>query len=191
MLLDTYTSSPTFPSDSAPLIASHPLIISLIRSLLLDGSSTLCTIGLSVLVKLMPVFAIKACECLRKVLPLMLAVLARVICWKGSAPTVNKELDEPPAETDQIREIPPLICEDLHWNLLEHSFETTSSAPSAQKYFAFLYFLYPCNVIRFLRKPVQYLNEREIPCPWAVGWYDVLDEDNLRSRSEVSHWFFL
>lgn len=76
---------------------------------------------------------------------------------------------------------------DLEWQRLESTFEAaTSSAPPSQQYFTFLYYLFPCNTIRFLRGPTQYLIDKQVPSPYTVDWEEALDEDQIKSRSEVS-----
>ncbi|KAG6376377.1 hypothetical protein JVT61DRAFT_2362 [Boletus reticuloceps] len=80
-LLDCFTSDPEFKLHAA-VFARHPLMNSLLNSLLLDNSSTTCTIGLTMLVKLLPIFAVKACEELKIFLPRLFAILARTICWE-------------------------------------------------------------------------------------------------------------
>ena len=61
----------------------------------------------------------------------------------------------------------------------------TSAAPSPHQYFTFLYYLFPCNVIRFLRWPVKYFQEGGLESPYTVEWEDALDEDQIKSKSEV------
>lgn len=79
------------------------------------------------------------------------------------------------------------IREDLGWNALELTFDgPQSKAPSAHRYFTFLYYLFPCNTIRFLRYPVKYLDDNGLESLYAVDWEQALDEDKIRSKSEVS-----
>lgn len=53
------------------------------------------------------------------------------------------------------------------------------------RYFTFLYGVYPCNVVAFLRAPIEYLNEKGCSCPFTIGWDEMLDEDEIRSRSNT------
>ncbi|CCM02390.1 uncharacterized protein FIBRA_04488 [Fibroporia radiculosa] len=79
----------------------------------------------------------------------------------------------------------PPIREDIEWVRLEQTFDGgTSSAPSAHRYFTALYYLFPCNVIRFLRYPVRYLSDSGLDSPYTIGWDEALDEDKIRSTSE-------
>ncbi|KAI0934089.1 hypothetical protein AcV5_006053 [Taiwanofungus camphoratus] len=195
VLLNTYTSQPTFP-DYAPALAAHTLTTSLLHSLLFDGSSTVAVIALSVVTKLLPIFAVRASAYLKRLLPLLLAILARIICWR------ERELSTPPSERDPDVEddaaaeedkkrltesvYAPPTRDDIEWERLEQAFHgATSSTPSAHRYFTFLYYLFPCNVIRFLRLPVQYLKDNGLDSPYTIDWDDVLDEDKIRSKSEV------
>ncbi|TFK92128.1 hypothetical protein K466DRAFT_481303 [Polyporus arcularius HHB13444] len=199
ILLSVYTSEAEFP-DHAEVLASHPLMTSLLHCLVFDSSSTACTIALTILIKLLPIFAVKACEQLKRLLPLLLVILARIICWKErrspeSVPPIipdaedSEDEDAVASDTEEdsaaasIQTLP--IREDLDWNALELTFDgPQSKAPSAHRYFTFLYYLFPCNTIRFLRYPVRYLDDNGLESLYAVDWEKALDEDKIRSKSE-------
>lgn len=61
---------------------AHPLLDSLLLSLIVDGSSTLFEVEIAMLATLLPHFAIHGPETLLRILPYCYAILARVICWK-------------------------------------------------------------------------------------------------------------
>ncbi|KAI8998572.1 hypothetical protein BD414DRAFT_533409 [Trametes punicea] len=199
ILLNAYTSQPSFP-DHAHVLASHPLMVSLLYSLTFDNSSTVCTIALTILIKLLPIFAVKACEQLKRLLPHFLIVLARIICWKerqSSAPIIPvlpdpEDSDDEEAlasdddgDTDREGSRPLPIREDIEWERLELTFDgPASKAPSPDRYFTFLYYLFPCNTIRFLRYPVRYLSDNGVDSLYAMDWEDAVDEDKIRSKSE-------
>ncbi|KAG2157315.1 hypothetical protein DEU56DRAFT_763989 [Suillus clintonianus] len=197
ILLNRYTSEPPFQSLAAAF-ADHPLLDSLLNSLLLDNSSTVCTIGLTVIVKLLPIFAVKACQELKMMLPRLLAILARIICWKERSvpkPAFEEgaeDTDENSANCDAQESAQnestassnlPLRPE-LGWERLELTFNAASSAPPPGIYFSCLYYLFPCNLLRFLRGPSAYINDRGYESPYSISWEDALDEDNIRSKSE-------
>ncbi|KIK49299.1 hypothetical protein CY34DRAFT_797250 [Suillus luteus UH-Slu-Lm8-n1] len=198
ILLNRYTSEPLFQPLAAAL-ADHPFLDSLLNSLLLDNSSTICTIGLTVIVKLLPIFAVKACEELKMMLPRLLAILARIICWKErsvSKPAFEEgveDIDEcsvnDDAKVSAINEFTASsnlpLRPGLGWDRLELMFNAASSAPPPGIYFSCLYYLFPCNLLRFLRGPSAYLNDRRYESPFSISWEDVLDEDNIRSKSET------
>lgn len=200
MLMNVYTSHESFPSCAA-VLAKHPLMESLLRSLLLDNSSTMCTIGLTVLVKILPIFAVHACEDLKHLLVQFLSVLIRIICWrerplstlKASAPP-SLQLSDVPSEAEvaldqelQGDRRPPQVRPDIGWEKLESTFDATaSSAPSPRSLFTILYYLFPRNVLRFLREPINCMTEYRFESPYTVGWTEVLDEVNIRSKGEVS-----
>lgn len=197
ILLNRYTSEPSFQSLAAAL-ADHLLLDSLLNSLLLDNSSTVCTIGLTVIVKLLPIFAVKASEKLKMMLPRLLAILARIICWKERS-VPKPAFEEGAEDTDEsfanadaqglaYNEFTascnlPLRPE-LGWERLELMFNAASSTPPPGIYFSCLYYLFPCNLLRFLRGPSAYLNDRQYESPFSISWEDALDEDNIRSKSE-------
>lgn len=192
ILLNVYTSQPGF-TEVASVLAGHRLMTCLLHSLLFDGSSTAANIALTVITKLLPIVAVKACEDLKGLLPLLLAVLARIICWRERelpVPAMESLDGETVSDVEDNADTQSLafvldIREDLEWTRLEQTFACgASSAPSAHRYFTHLYYLFPCNTLRFLRHPIQYMKDSELESPYNVGWEDALDEDQIRSRSE-------
>ena len=161
--------------------------------------------AITLLTKLLPVFAVKACEDLKRLLPSMYVVLARLVCWETRQPYTLPDLAssaaargngpdvlvEPVIEdkrdefvSDNSNRLP--IRLELDWNRLEQTFTgATSSAPPRQQYFAYLYYLFPCNTIRFLRGSVSYLKQSTLKSPYILDWDEALDQDKIRSRSEV------
>ena len=198
-LLNRYTSEPLF-EQHASVFASHPLMCSILISLLVDNSTTACTISLAMLTKLLPIFAVKDCSALKRLLPQLFAILARILCWHEGAPSTSTHspLPEGTASDDEstlggeylgrATEVKQALDAnpDLQWELLELSFDpTAASAPSPERYFTFLYFLFPCNLIAFLRDPVGYLAERKVERPYAVDWEEALDQEQIKTKSEV------
>lgn len=191
MLLNSYTSSLSFDKLSA-VMAAHPIISSILFSLFLDTSSTVCTAGLTLLVKLLPIFAVHARDKLRSMLPRLLAILARILSWKERPPSASPApLDEPldaefeqELENEANRLLP--IRSDLEWKRLELTFNaTTSMPPSPRAYFTILYYLYPSNVLKFLRGPIAYLVSNAVRSPYTLDWDKALLEDEIRRKSEV------
>jgi hypothetical protein len=151
---------------------------------------------LTVIVKLLPIFAVKACEELKMLLPRLLAILARIICWKERSVPVEEEVGDADESTEdgqtqasahnEFTASPNLpLRPELGWERLELTFNAASSAPPHGTYFSTLYYLFPCNLLRFLRGPSAYLNDRGYKSPFPVSWEDALDEDSIRSKSEV------
>ena len=207
MLLSAYTSQPNV-ADHGAVFASSALVQSLIYALILDNSSTECTVGITVLTKLLPMFATKACEDLKRLLPSLYVVLARIVCWETRQPYTLPDLAADAVRGDTTDDLVEPIVEDkrdefvsdnsnrlpirleLDWNRLEQTFTgATSAAPPRQQYFSYLYYLFPCNTIRFLRGPVSYLNQSPLESPYILSWDQALDADKIRSRSEVRTFF--
>lgn len=148
--------------------------------------------------------AIKAYGDLKSILPQLLFILARLICWKArdrSGPShvasyadltdrtdvsLAAELEQ--AEKDEKKEELSRLDlpnrEDLTWERLQHSFDQTS-APSPKQYFAVLYYLFPCSTLTFLRRPASYLKEHGAESPFSIGWDKALDEAHIKTESEV------
>ncbi|KAJ7694239.1 hypothetical protein B0H17DRAFT_981160 [Mycena rosella] len=188
ILLNLHTSVTSFQS-SANVLATHPLMSSLLHSLLLDNSSTLCIIGLSILVKLLPILAVEACEDLKSILPRLLSILARILCWRERPPPTSPQSPEEglPAIEQELDDTGPTISvrSDFSWQVLEQSFNTASSTPSPRQYYTLLYYLFPCNVLKFLRSPVLYLTSNNVESPYTVDWEAALDQQKIRSKSET------
>lgn len=191
ILLNSYSSDPSFPPLS-PILAEHPLLNSLILSLELDNSSTACAVGLSFFAKLFLLFAFHAPHVLKNNLPRFLMIFARMVCWEARHPSIflfpNTEWSEDVEHTEKVGQDDSVLthnCSHLEWDRLESTFESTlSTAPSVDLYFTHLYYLFPRNVLEFIRSPVAYLEQAGTECPHASGWAEALDEDKIRKKSE-------
>lgn len=191
MLLNIYSSSPSF-ATSAAIMAKHPLMERLLLSVILDNSSTACSAALTVLLKMLPILAANARDELRLLLPTLMAILARLMCWKERHPSSvevpSDEIPDADLERELEMEINPVLRPDPKWNWdrLEMTFNaTTSVPPSPRPYFTTLYYLYPANMLKFLRGPVKYLHECGLSSPWVESWEQALDQAEIRVRSEV------
>lgn len=209
-LLCPFVAHPSF-FDISDVVFRHSFIESLILSLELDNSSTVCAVGLSIVVKLMPMAAIKSYEKLRELIPRLFAILGRLLCWRtrpqrttagysdlidypeepAASELEKRDLDEETLDEEK-RELKTLQPrESLGWNRLERSFDTlASAAPVPTHYFAFLHYLFPCNTVHFLRRPVTYLQERNVESPWTVGWADALDELQIQTLGTVRRYCY-
>jgi hypothetical protein len=164
---------------------------SLQYSLLLDYSSTVCTIGISLFVKLLPFFAAYAREDLKNMLPTLLAILARLMCWKDRPPIAGRDSNDTDVvferelenEANRVFSISPHI----NWERLEMTFNLNPHppSPSSRPLFTVLYYLYPANLLIFLRTPVKYLITSAVDCPFKQTWEQTLDQDQIRRTSEV------
>lgn len=174
------------------------MMLSLLYSLFLDNSSTVCTAGLTLVVKALPFFALYAVTDLKDALPNLLAILARTLSWRQRPATTPRDKRDILAEEEFEHEIEDdvggvlHIRPDVEWERLETTFTATPSLPpSSRAYFTFLYYLYPCNVLRFLRHPVQYLDDADLESPYVETWEKALNADKIRRQSEVRIFSFL
>lgn len=145
---------------------------------------------MSLIVKLLPFFAAYAREDLKAMLPTLLAIFARLVCWKerraskGRDPkNIDVEFErELESETNRVFPISPHI----KWERLEMVFNSpTSPPPLSRPLFTVLYYLYPANLLLFLRSPAKYLIASALDCPYTETWDQVLDQDEIRRTSEV------
>ncbi|THU92182.1 hypothetical protein K435DRAFT_758374 [Dendrothele bispora CBS 962.96] len=185
IFINLYVSNSAFESSAATL-ANHPLMTGILHSALLDNSTTCCTIGLTVLTKLLPILAVHAPEELKGFVPLLFAILARISCWKQEhlyhGTGMEDEDEETPTDADDSVVLE--IRSDLIWQPLGATSLKSSPIASLHSYFTFLYYLFPLNLLKFLRDPVYYLSNHDLPSPYTVGWDSVLYQNELRNRIE-------
>jgi hypothetical protein len=177
IFLNNYSSHPDFPPHSK-VLANHPLLDSLVLSLELDRSSTACAVGLTLVGKLLPFLAVHAPEALISRLPQFISILARVSSWHTGTPQNTIE-DETLA--------PPDVNPDLHWQPLAFTFNLVGFTPETDRYFSQLYYLFPWNVVKFTRSPVEYVEQSGFECPYTAGWAAVLNKAAIRTRIEASN----
>lgn len=177
-------------------ITSTPLPAKMILSLQLDTSTTCVSLGVTALIMLIPHIPNWIANGGAGGLPTLLSIFARIVDWRrlgsgwenrvGDDPELQelrREKDEEFAEVDRLGKrlnIKP----SLRWHRLETSFDTAvSTPPNAEYLFTFLYGLFPCNVIRFLRSPVDYLKKASFDSPFEGPWEEMMDELAVQSRS--------
>ena len=173
------------------MLSKHQLFPYLLLSMLLDNSSTACSAGITFLVKSLPYFAVHAREQLRLYVPRLLAILARILCWKKRYPLIP-EAGENTLDPEFERELAEItqrtlhVRPDLEWQRLEMTFSSiTSLPPNSRSFFSLLYYLFPSNVLGFFRDPAVFLVSYNVDSPYVESWKDALDEDEIRRKSEV------
>ena len=177
--LNNYSSHPEFPPRSK-VLANNPLLDSLVLSLVLDRSSTACAVGLTLVGKLLPILAVHAPNALISRLPQFVSILARVSSWHTSTP-------QDPIEEDALALLD--VNPDLHWQplTLTFTFNLAAFAPETDRYFSQLYYLFPWNLVKFARNPVEYVEQSGFECPYTAGWTAALDKTIIRTRIEASN----
>lgn len=165
-------------------------MISLANCLFLDNSSTVCTALVFLVVKLLPYFAVHARTTLKENFPQYLAIMARVMCWKERPPVTENPLAKHDEEFERelygesSRRLH--VRPDLNWERLEMTFSVEPSLPpSSRQYFSILYYLYPSNVVRFIRTPVAYLEDHNLRSPYLESWAHAFDVQEIKRKSEV------
>ncbi|KAG8927351.1 hypothetical protein FRC02_008268 [Tulasnella sp. 418] len=162
-------------------------------SLQVDNSTTVCSVEISTLIMLLPRLAIEAPRLLNEALPRLLVILKRVICWRVRPVGASKEpvtvgsLSDSGSniQIDANSAFQLELLPDVKWTRLESSFDLTrSSPPDARLYFQFLYGLWPCNTLAFLRRPIKYLKDAGQEGPFADSWEEIIDEDEVHSRAK-------
>ena len=145
---------------------------------------------MSLIVKFLPFFATYAREDLKAMLPTLLAISARIMCWKERRASKGRDFNDIDVEFERELESEAnrifLISPHIKWERLGMIFSMTdSSPPSSRSLFTVLYYLYPANLLLFLRSPVKYLIASDVDCPYTETWERVLNQDEIRRTSEV------
>ncbi|KAG8933897.1 hypothetical protein FRC01_006511 [Tulasnella sp. 417] len=182
------------PELSVSDFTESQLFSSLLTSLQLDFSTTLVSVGISVLIMMLPQMAWRSPKVLNDSLPRLLSILCRVICWKERAMSLPPPMSAT-SETSTLfvgsdtTEVPggesgtPKLAADVTWTRLESSFDLAAApAPDARLYFQFLYGLWPTTVLSFLRRPIRMLHTFGLKSPYVDDWDEIIDEDEVRSR---------
>ena len=177
-------------------ITSTALPRMLILSLQLDTSTTCVSLGVTAFIMLIPHIPNWIANGGAGGLPTLLSIFARIVDWRrlghgwegrvGDDPELAELRREKDEEFTEIHRLGKRlnIKPSLRWNRLESTFDTTMSAPpNAEHLFTFLYGLFPCNIIRFLRSPVDYLRKASFDSPFEGPWEDMMDEIAVQNRS--------
>ncbi|RUS22198.1 Hamartin protein-domain-containing protein [Endogone sp. FLAS-F59071] len=155
-----------------------PLFENILKSLMLDNSTTLIAVSVTTLIMLLP----RICTSIPDFLPHLFYIFARAICWDQlrdckDARRFERDLSEKndtevePAEGNgQLKEgsVPKRNFVVDGWDCLDYSISklpTPPSNPRTGPLFTCLYGLYPCNFIAFLHSPLDYLDKSDFKLP--------------------------
>ncbi|KAF5391254.1 hypothetical protein D9757_001967 [Collybiopsis confluens] len=182
-------------SDFEP---SPAFVFILLQSLLYDVSTTTLSVALTILAKLLPALAVRYPLELKRMIPQLFTVFVRTLCWTGREQNPDESDREDEADDsvegdfeEGSKNTWSLRPEILHsWERLDSSFKFfplhSSLSSQAGRLFTYLYYLFPCNLLGFLRDPVKYLTEWEADweCPYIGGWAEILELAEIRTKSE-------
>jgi hypothetical protein len=174
-------------------IVSTPFVRILILSLQLDTSETCASLGAFALATLIPHIPNWIANGGAGGLPALLSILARIIDWRKLGPQWEERTDaltdadgEAIEEWSQVGRLSKRlhVRPEIEWKQLDTSFDTVMpTAPNAERLFTFLYGIFPCNVIRFLRAPVDYLRKAEYETPFVDEWSEIIDEIAVQNKA--------
>ncbi|RUP44469.1 Hamartin protein-domain-containing protein [Jimgerdemannia flammicorona] len=171
-----------------------PLFESILKSLMLDNSTTLIAISVTTLIMLLP----RICTSLPRFLPRLFYIFARAICWDQLRDSKKRKddrgFDEDPNVVTQSdsdvaagdgqqgggRAVPRKSFIVDGWDCLDYSVSKLSTPPSNPRtgpLFTCLYGLYPCNFVAFLHSPLAYLSKSEFKA------LEEFDERSFRTRT--------
>jgi hypothetical protein len=161
-------------------LAIHPILLSMLRSLLLDTGSTLFPIGIRCFLAILP-FAPQA---LTGKVPLLMAILGRAACWR-LRPFVDAGTSNRDAVTTTHLPNPSLA-----WSIATSATEKPMSLPPnlqpekiVRLLFVAVYYAWPSNFIAFLRDPAAYLRGKATESVYDVDWEEVWEPGLLAARA--------
>jgi Hamartin protein len=160
------------------LVLETMVIKHLHTCLLVDNSSTVVDLALTILIMFIPHIT----STLVADLPTLFVIYARILCWdqytkRSDRPNLGEQ-----SESDQGSdpEAKLTLDPDPSWDPIESSEAEQFLAPKANYLFTFLYGLFPLNFMTFIRKPRRYLKMK------GHAKSDQLDlhQNLIRSRTE-------
>ncbi|CAO1622061.1 unnamed protein product [Jaminaea pallidilutea] len=178
-------------------ITSTRLMHDITCSLQLDTSTTLISLCITALIILIPQIPNWVANGGAGGVPVLLCIFSRIVDWRKLGPgwekrlgegedmeALRRQLDEEFSEMDRLsRRL--VIRPDIKWQRLESSVDTDQTArPDALRFFTIVYGIFPCNMIRFLRAPIDYLRKANCPALLDAEWEDLIDEPSLQLRCE-------
>ncbi|KAG8686894.1 hypothetical protein FRC08_012275 [Ceratobasidium sp. 394] len=163
--------------------ANSPLFDSLLFSLQVDQSTTQFSIGVTSLIMLLPALAVNAPTRLNSCLPALVTILGRVVCWKIQESEPHNVAPGSPKQPTALRQKGWEVRGELDWKQLDNSCKSSVAPNETRLYFTFMYGLYPCNTIAFLRNPVAFLRKHNYESMFTKDWDVILDEDEIKSCS--------
>ncbi|CAO1632508.1 unnamed protein product [Sympodiomycopsis kandeliae] len=178
-------------------ITKTALVQDIVMSLQLDTSTTLISLCITALIILIPHIPNWIANGGAGGLPVFLSIYARIVDWRKLGPgwenrvgdgddldQLRQKLDEEYGEIDRLSKRLAVRAE-VEWARLESSVDTDLTAePDATRYFTILYGIFPCNMVRFLRAPIDYLRKADYNAPLAPNWEDLIEESTVQLRSQ-------
>ncbi|OCK77389.1 hypothetical protein K432DRAFT_395632 [Lepidopterella palustris CBS 459.81] len=163
------------------LVLETPLIQHLEQCLMIDTSSTVIELALTVLIMFLPHITSSLTADFH--LCRLCLIYSRLLCWEhfgGSKPDGQSPTADGP-ETTANQETDQSVEGEQTWEKLDQPFDfSESTAPGLLHYFTFLYGLFPLNFMSYIRKPRKFLKNVEFPTADDLD----LDQDLIRSRTE-------
>lgn len=161
-------------------LASHSIMLVMLRSLLLDTGNTLFPIALRAVLATLPY----APQVLTRHTPLLMIILGRAACW------IDRPFIDAGASVRDGVTRTPSPNPALRWNLATSAMEIPIDAPLnlqppriVRLWIVAVYNAWPSNVIAFLRDPVSYLRGKEVEAVYDISWDSVWQTGLLAARA--------
>jgi Hamartin protein len=157
------------------------LIQHLHSCLLIDGSTTVVDLALTILIMFIPHITTS----LVNDLPKLFLIYARIVCWDqysrdGSDRQARSETSE--SEQGSEPELSHVLHFDPTWDSIDCGIDGVQSVtPKANYLFTFLYGLFPLNFMNFVRKPRRYLKMKSYPNAGDLDFHGEL----IKTRTEI------
>ena len=157
-------------------VASHSILLAILRSLLLDTDNVLFPVTLRCFLGVLPY----APQTLTPHVPLVMIILGRAASWR------ERPFSDEPSKEGVTRTHKP--SPSTEWALVTPSEPTDLPAamqpPNITRLlFVAVYSAWPSNVLAFVRDPVSYINGKGIEPVYNVPWEDVWEQGILAHRA--------
>jgi hamartin protein len=162
------------------LVLETKVIKHLHTCLLVDNSSTVVDLALTILIMFIPhITSILVAD-----LPTLFVIYSRILCWDQYSKRGDGQTSGEQSESDQGSEpeMKLTLEHDPTWDQADVALDgEQSSGPKPNYLFTFLYGLFPLNFMNFIRKPRRYLKMK------GYSKSDQLDlhQNLIRTRTEV------
>jgi hypothetical protein len=163
------------------LVLETSLIGHLHTCLLLDNSTTVVDLALTILIMFIPHIT----TTLVADLPRLFLIYARILCWdKYNNESAVRASQSEASESEYGSDVEPKQAMHFNptWDVIEANIDSSQSLrPKADYLFTFLYGLFPLNFMNFVRKPRRYLKMKSYPRAEDLD----MNQNLIRSRTEA------
>ena len=162
------------------LVSKTSLIEHILQCLMIDSSSTVVQLAITILIMFLP----HVPSSIKAHLPRLFLIYSRLLCWDKVDKRRSEEEYYSPDE-EKVPELEKMRSDEsdeirIGWTRLEGTSSEEVPALDVSYLFTFLYGLYPMNFTSYVKKPRRYLKNIGFPRAEQLE----LDQEEIRKRTE-------